>query len=146
MVYYYWFIAALILTLIEILTPGFVILWFGVSAAIVAVLDLLGLHDTVWQVLIWIALSLLMVAMSRTFFKTIFVKSPGENYRTNVDVLIGKNAIVTEQIDNIKGTGRIKVEGQDWAARSEDNSIIPQGKTVEIAKYEGIKMFVRIIN
>ena len=146
MVYYYWFIAALVLTLIEILTPGFVILWFGVSAAIVAVLDLLGLHDTVWQVLIWIALSLLMVAMSRTFFKTIFVKSPGENYRTNVDVLIGKNAIVTEQIDNIKGTGRIKVEGQDWAARSEDNSIIPQGKTVEIAKYEGIKMFVRIIN
>jgi membrane protein implicated in regulation of membrane protease activity len=144
--YYYWFIAALVLSLIEILTPGFVILWFGVSAAIVAVLDLLGLHDTFLQVLIWVILSLLMVVMSRTFFKTIFVKSPGENYKTNVDVLIGKTAIVTEQIDNVKGAGRIKVEGQDWAARSEDNSIIPEGKTVEIIKYEGIKMFVKIIN
>ena len=146
MIYYHWFIAALVLSLIEILTPGFVILWFGVSAAIVGILDLLGLHNTVWQIVIWIILSLLMVVMSRTFFKTIFVKSPGENYHSNVDVLIGKEAYVTEEINNVKGQGRIKVEGQDWAARSEDNSIISAGETVEITRYEGIKMFVKIIN
>ena len=144
--YYLWFIAALVLSLIEILTPGFVILWFGVSAGIVGLLDLLGLHDTFWQVIIWIVLSLLLVIMSRTFFKTIFVKSPGENYKTNVDVLIGEQGIVTEEIDNVKGVGRIKVEGQDWAARSEDGSIIPVGKPVEIIRFEGVKLFVKVID
>lgn len=144
--YYLWFIAALVLSLIEIITPGFVILWFGVSAAIVGVLDLIGLHDTFWQVIIWVALSLFMVIMSRTFFKTIFVKSPGENYKTNVDVLIGEHGVVTEEIDNVKGIGRIKVEGQDWAARSENGTIIPVGKSVEIIRYEGVKLFVKVIN
>ncbi len=146
MEYYYWFIAALLLIVFEILTPGFVVLWFGVSAAIVGFLDLLGLHDTFWQVIIWVSLSLAMVALSRTFFKTIFVKSPGSNLRTNIDVLIGKKAIVTQEIDNIKGQGRIQVEGQDWAARSEDGSIIAKDTPVEIVRYEGIKLFVKTIN
>lgn len=144
--YYLWFIAALVLSMIEIITPGFVILWFGVSAAIVGLLDLLGLHNTVWQIIIWIVLSLIMVILSRTFFKTIFIKSPGENYKSNIDVLIGQKGIVTDEIDNVKGNGRILVQGQDWSARSEDDSTIPVGSPVEIVRYEGIKLFVKIIN
>ena len=143
MEYYYWFIAALILSLIEILTPGFVILWFGVSAAIVGLLDLLGIHDTLIQVIIFVSLSLLMVILSRTFFKKTFTKSPGENYKTNVDVLVGKNAKVTQEIDNSKGTGRIEVDGQDWAARSDDGITIPVGTNVSITRFEGVKLFVK---
>ena len=144
--YYLWFIAALVLSIIEIITPGFVILWFGVSAAIVGIADLLGLHNTFWQIIIWIVLSLIFVILSRTFFKTIFIKSPGENYKSNIDVLIGQKGIVTEDIDNVKGNGRIKVQGQDWSARSDDDSIIPAGSPVEIVRYEGVKLFVKIIN
>jgi membrane protein implicated in regulation of membrane protease activity len=146
MVYYYWFIAALILSLIEIITPGFVILWFGVSAGIVGVLDLLGVHEPLIQAILFVIFSLALVILSRTFFKKTFVRSPGKQYKTNVDVLIGKKAIVSLEIDNGKGEGRVLVEGQDWAARSESGEIIPTGSSVEIIRYEGVKLFVNIIH
>ena len=146
MSYYYWFIAALVLSLIEIVTPGFVILWFGVSAAIVGVLDLLGLHDVTIQAILFVVFSLALVIMSRTFFKKTFVRSPGKQYKTNVDVLIGKIGVVTIEINNAIGEGRMNVEGQDWAARSESGAIIPVGSAVEIIRYEGVKLFVNIVH
>lgn len=145
MEYYYWFIAALLLVAFEIITPGFVILWFGVSAGIVAVLDLLGLNNLGIQVVIFVVLSLILVILSRTFFKKTFAHAPGKTLRTNADVLIDKTASVVKEINNNIGQGRVLIDGIDWAARSETGVIIPEGTTVTIVRYEGVRVFVKPI-
>jgi membrane protein implicated in regulation of membrane protease activity len=143
---FWWFIAALALFALEIIVPGFVIMWFGVGALAAALLDLLGVHDLIWQVIVFAIVSLIGVGMSRTLFKNFFMRrSPGSKLKTNADALIDKNGVVTEQIDNSLSKGRIYVEGQDWSARSENGEIIEPDTKVRIIKYEGVRLYVEKI-
>ena len=63
---------------------------------------------------------------------------------TNVDTLIGKQAIVTEKIDNLAGTGQVKIDGNLWTARSEGGFIIAEREVVEIVKISGVKLIVKM--
>ena len=141
--YYIWFIAALIFGVIEIFTAGFVVLWFGVAAAIVGVLSLFGLNSLLLQSIIFAVLTLILVTLSRTFFKNVFKYSEGKQYKTTMENLIGKTGIVTTTINNEQSTGRVLIEGQDWTARGIDSSVIEQNKKVVIVRMEGAKLFVK---
>lgn len=144
MAYYYWLILALILFAMEIIVPGFVILWFGVGALAAMLLELLGVHNMIIQVVAFSVVSLVFVAASRTIFKKYFLKeSPGNSIKTNMDVLIGKVAVVTEEIDNTVSKGRIIIEGQDWPARSADGNIISTSTKVSILRTDGNKLIVQ---
>ena len=66
--------------------------------------------------------------------------------KSNIDALIDKEGIVTEEINNSENKGRIKVIGQDWAALSENNNIIEAGKKVVILNVTGIKLIVREVD
>jgi membrane protein implicated in regulation of membrane protease activity len=142
MEYYWWFILALVLSVIEIITPGFVILWFGVAAGVVGVLDLLGLHNFTVQVIVFAILSLLMVTLSRTFFKNVFKRSPGIQFKTNMDVMSGKTGMVTTKIDGSISEGRVIVDGQDWSARSANDSVIEKDVLITVVGFEGAKLIV----
>ena len=62
---------------------------------------------------------------------------------TNTQVLIGKEVVVTEQINNLKGQGKVMVDGMEWTARSADNSIVfPKNRIVVIQKISGVKVIV----
>jgi membrane protein implicated in regulation of membrane protease activity len=138
-----WLIAALVLFMLEIATSGFVVMWFGVGALTACVLDLMGIHDVYIQVIVFAIVSLVLVTLTRTIFKNIFMRaSPGSKIKTNTDVMIGKTGVVTQQIDNDLSQGRILVEGQDWSARSVDNSIISADAKARIIRIEGIKLIV----
>lgn len=66
--------------------------------------------------------------------------------RTNVDSLIGKHAVVTETVDNLKGTGRVLISGVDWKARSGDESLIlHQDEVVKVSRVDGVKLIVNKI-
>ncbi|MCX6153327.1 MAG: NfeD family protein [Candidatus Kapabacteria bacterium] len=146
MEYYWWFIASFIFVILEIITPGFFFLWFGIGAITTGLLDLLGFNSLIPQIIVFVVISLALVAMSRTIFKNIFIKkSPGKEIITNVNVLLGKQGIVTTTINNDKSEGRILVEGQDWSARSANNDIIEQNMNVIILRFEGIKAIVEKI-
>ena len=67
-----------------------------------------------------------------------------DRIRTNAESLIGKQAIVTSGIDNLQGIGQIMVSGQEWSARSTDDSIKFQvGAVVEITAIQGVKLIVK---
>lgn len=67
--------------------------------------------------------------------------------KTNAEALVGKNAVVLVEINNLKGTGQAKVEGMEWSARATDDSvIIPQGTTVKIVEIQGVKLIVEKCN
>ena len=65
---------------------------------------------------------------------------------TNVYSVVGKKAIVTEEINWTTGKGQIKSEGEIWSAKSTENINIPVGSEVEILSIEGVKAYVKPIN
>ncbi|MDH7514578.1 MAG: NfeD family protein [Bacteroidota bacterium] len=143
MEYYWWFVFALVFFIMEIITPGFVLMWFGIGALISGVLDLLGVHDIILQVIVFVVTSIVLVSLSRTLFKNVFMRSsPGAGLKTNAEALIGKTGVVTEAIDNERSTGRILVDGQDWAARSENVEVIRPSERVRVTGFEGARLIV----
>jgi membrane protein implicated in regulation of membrane protease activity len=63
-------------------------------------------------------------------------------HKTNADRCIGKDAIVTQDINNIEACGQVKADGKIWTARSSDDSVIPEGALVTVEKIEGVKLIV----
>ena len=62
---------------------------------------------------------------------------------TNADSLIGKEAVVTEKIDNLKSTGAVQVNGQVWTARSVNpEHSIEKDEIVMVRAIEGVKLIV----
>lgn len=49
---------------------------------------------------------------------------------------------MVEPIDDEAGTGRIKVEGMDWSARTTDGSKLPEGVKVKVKAIAGVKLMV----
>jgi membrane protein implicated in regulation of membrane protease activity len=62
--------------------------------------------------------------------------------KTNAEGILGKEAIVTAAIDNLKGTGQISLEGMDWTARTRDGQTVSKGSVVRILAIEGVKVIV----
>lgn len=62
--------------------------------------------------------------------------------KTNADGVIGKEAIVTTEINNLKGTGAISYQGMDWTARTADGSVVSKDSIVKIVAIEGVKVIV----
>lgn len=63
---------------------------------------------------------------------------------TNIELDVGKTAVVIEEINNKIDTGRAKLNGVDWKAVSADDSIIPEGSIVRIDNIRGTKLYVTL--
>ena len=74
------------------------------------------------------AVSVITLAVTRPVVKKIMPK----NTPTNGELDIGKKAIVIEKIDPEAGTGRVRIEGVDWGAKTADSSVIEKGETVVV--------------
>ena len=61
--------------------------------------------------------------------------------RTNVDALIGKEAMAKTDIDPLDG-GVTKLMGELWLSRSEDSEIIKEGSKVRVIRVEGVSLIV----
>ena len=65
---------------------------------------------------------------------------------TNAYSVIGKKAIVTQDIDPTLGYGQIKVNGETWSAKTISDNIIPKDSEVIIKNIEGVKAVVELLN
>lgn len=135
-----WLIVLVVCLVVEIATLGLTSIWFAGGALLAFLIALIG--GPLWlQILIFIVASVVLLIFTRSTAVKYFNKNRS---KTNVDSVIGKQAIVTVTIDNIKGMGRIVTEGMEWTARSLDSTVIEEGAIVVIEKIEGVKAIVRI--
>lgn len=136
-----WFALAILLLVVELVTTQFVSIWFSASALItgvvVAIFDEMQL---IWQIVIFVALSVVALVATKPLVKKITGKP--KDAKTNLELNIGKTAVVIETIDNIKETGAVKINGLVWTARSDDGSIIEQGEVVIFKQVSGNKAIV----
>ncbi len=132
-----WLAALVILLLAEALTLGLTTIWFAGGALIAA---LVGAN--VWvQLGIFLAVSLLLLIFTRPAALRYMNKS---TLKTNVDSLTGEVGVVSERIDNLEATGKVKLNDVLWTARSEDGTVIEEGAIVEISRVEGVKLIVKM--
>ncbi len=136
---HWWSIAAVLLIIVEILTAGFVLGSFGVAAFITAIVAYIG-FPIEFQLIVFIAASLVMFFTLRPIAKKYL--APKKKIETNVHRLIGKKAVVIETIDNFRQTGRVKIDGDDWRARTESQEIIPVGREVIIKVVDSATLIV----
>ena len=72
---------------------------------------------------------------------SLFYKTDGG--KTNAESLVGKQAIVIGEIDNLQGIGQVTVGGMEWSARgSADGIKLPVGSVVNIVAINGVKLIV----
>lgn len=135
-----WLVLLIICLVVEALTMGLATIWFAGGALVALIAS--AIHAPIWlQVVLFLAVSLLLLFYTRPIAKRYFNRNVT---KTNVDSVIGKNAIVVEAIDNLQGKGRVTLAGQEWTARSvEENGTIPEGAIVEIEAVSGVKLMVR---
>lgn len=80
------------------------------------------------------------------FFSNLSQRILGPRKPTNADAVIGTAGIVVEEINPLKSTGRVIVDGISWKARSSTGDLIPNGKTVQVLKIVGASLIVTPIN
>ena len=133
-----WVIGAVLLAILELMTQNLVAVWFIGGCLAGVVTDLLGWN--VWlQFLAFVVVSALLVAGIRPFVSKYVVP---KIIPTNTDTLIGKEAYLTEAIDNLRGTGALRIEGKEWSARSATGELLSEGTLVRIVALEGVKVLV----
>jgi membrane protein implicated in regulation of membrane protease activity len=95
------------------------------------------------QITLFVVVSVGMLLALRPLLKKYITP---KKLRTNVDSVIGSQGLVLEPIDNLAGTGRVKLGGMEWSARSENGEPIETGTIVKVEKIEGVKVFVSTVN
>ncbi len=136
----FWLVLMLILILAEIATMGLTTIWFAAAALVCGICAGFGM-PFLPQMIIFIVISLVLILFTRPIAMKYFNR---DRVKTNAESLIGRQAIVTTQIDNLRAAGQVTVSGQEWTARSsEDGTIIPQGAVAEVLAINGVKLIVR---
>ncbi len=136
-----WIAIGIICIIIEIFTPGFLFLSFGVGAIITGLAAII-IPSLAFQILTFAIVTLIIFMLSRKFSKKLI----STNYEeTNVKALIGKTGKVTKEIP-ANEKGYVKIGGEEWAAVSKDNKKIDKDVLVMVNDIKGNKVIVTVID
>ena len=134
-----WLIAMVVLLVIEGIVPGLISIWFALGALAALICALL--NAPLWLQIVWfVVVSLVALILTRPLAKK-YVNARVKP--TNADMILGKDCVVSEEIDNIRGTGAVSVGGKVWTARMEnDGETAAVGEILKALRIEGVKLIV----
>ncbi len=140
--FWHWWALGGALGALEILAPGFVLIWLGLAAILVGML-LLAWPDLAfaYQLLAYAGFAVISVLVWFRWAKRRPVESDKPRLNRRAEQLIGRRAPVTDAIVN--GRGRIKLGDGSWAVRGPD---LPAGHMVEIVGADGTLLEVEPID
>ena len=133
---YVWLAVIVLAIIVEIIVPGLVSIWFVPSALIAMILELCNVPVPI-QIVSFLVLSVVCIFSTRKLVKQ------KKSAKTNIDAIIGEKCVVTEKIDNLHNSGRVKLRGMDWTAHaSDDSTSYDVGEVVVVRSIEGVKLIV----
>ena len=134
-----WLAALIVLLVVEAATVALVCLWFAAGALCALIVSFFV--ESVWvQLAVFLAVSLVCLLALRPLAKKYM---DPRRVATNADRAVGAEGVVTEDIDNLKAQGQVRVDGAPWTARTEpDAPPIPAGAAVRVLRIEGVKLIV----
>jgi len=114
----YWFYLGIVLIILEVMTPGLVSIFFGLSALVVALITFLAPGIPEWaQWVIFSIFSVLFILLLRKTLKKTF-SGTAEVSEGTTDPYSGKRAMVVSRITPSQ-PGRVEFNGSNWTAESE---------------------------
>ena len=134
-----WLAVFVLLIVIELATMGLTTIWFAGGAVAGCIASMLG-ANVVSQAVVFFVVSIVLLIFTRPFAVR-YINS--NKTKTNIDGLIGQEALVLEEINNIRETGCARLEGKEWTARSVDDTVIPADTVVIVERIEGVKLIVK---
>lgn len=134
-----WLAAMIVLLIVEAMVPGLVSIWFALGALAAMISSMLG--APLWLQAVWFFLiSVVSLLLTRPLAKK-YVN--GRAVATNADMAIGQDCVVTETVDNIRGTGAVSVGGKIWTARMRTpEGRAEKGTVLRVVRIEGVKLIV----
>lgn len=137
-----WIIVLIVTIAIEAVTMGLTTIWFTGGAFAALIIEML--NGSVWlQITVFLLVSLILLFYTRQIAVKYFNR---EREKTNLDSLIGKQAVVTSSIHNLQETGQVMVDGKEWTARSSDASkTFEKEAIVRIVSINGVKLIVEAL-
>lgn len=134
-----WLIILVGLIIIELLTMGLTTIWFAGGALVATVLSIFNVPVSV-QVIVFLVVSAVLLYFTRPIAVKYFNK---DRVRTNAESLVGRQAIVISEIDNLQGIGQVSIGGMEWSARTrDDNTKLPVGTVATVLAINGVKLIV----
>lgn len=137
-----WILLAMLLFIVEIFTPGFVLACLGIGAIFAGITalitDSIEVQLTVFAAVCAISYILIRPLVLKKMFKD-------NDFKSNVDVLVGKRASVSETFDTKLKRGRVKIDGDDWRAETDEEQKLKEGDIVEIVRVESNTLIVNKI-
>lgn len=134
-----WLAILVALVVIELLTMGLTTIWFAGGALVATIASLFGAPLAV-QIILFLVASGLLLYFTRPLAVKYFNK---DRVRTNAESLVGRQAIVISEIDNLQGIGQVNVGGMEWSARTRVDGVkLPVGTVTTILAINGVKLIV----
>ena len=132
--WWHWVAFGLLLTVSEIVMPLFVIIWFGLAAIIVGLIDLLFVTSFVSEFALWLILSVVLLFVWFTFFKEKGISKSGQS-----DFTLKTKGVVIEKIPHGQ-RGKVRFEApvlgsSEWHATSDEN--LEVATTIRIVEVNG---------
>ena len=131
-----WLVIFVVLLIVELFTVNLVSIWFAVGA-LAAGLVAYFIENMMIQIAVFIIVSTISLLLTNKFVEKL---RNGKIVPTNLDRVIGKIGIVTEEITKLE-PGEVKVDGKRWSAISTKK--IKVGRKVEILSIDGVKLHVK---
>ena len=136
-----WIYAGAALMLLELIAPGFILCFFGLSAATVGALrSVFGEAFTpTWQLAAFSAFSILYIVLLRQYLKKVFVGGKVETKTDFDNESVGRIGQVTTAI-NPPLAGRILLGDAEWTAEADEP--IDVGSNVKVVAQQNLTMRV----
>ncbi|MDO4569866.1 MAG: NfeD family protein [Planctomycetia bacterium] len=121
----------------EIATAALVSVWFFFGS-IAAFICALFVDDIMIQCAVFVFVSVFFLLVTWPYARSI----RSRKVATNVDRFVGMEGVVKEEINNLAGSGRVDVDGLEWAAKSTDGKHIAAEKIVIVREIRGVTLYV----
>lgn len=135
--HWFWLSLGLVLGVAEMLAPGFFLIWLGLAAIIVGLLDWALPISIPFQVALFAILSILTVYAGKKFLKDNPIETSDPNLNDRGARLAGEIVTVVEAIQD--SNGRVKVGDTVWSARGADAKV---GARVRVTGADGAVLLV----
>ena len=135
----FWLVIVVLFLAVELSTVTLTSIWFAAGGLIALFVAMAG-GGFALQMIAFIVASFAMFFATKPWADKVI---NAKKITTNADRAIGEEVRVLQRISNLDQTGMVSVHGQEWTARTEDDTIIiEQGELVRILRISGVKVIV----
>jgi len=135
-----WFLLGLIFALLELVIPGFVIIFFAFGAWLISLISLFVDIDIAIQIISFVIASVSGLVLLRNKLKSRFFSEKQNDSSLQDNEFIGQKVVVIEDILPTKN-GKVEFKGANWSAKSDYDS--KAGSIVQVIGQESICLIVK---